>query len=97
MLQRDCQLHYMPDKCVHTVHHKLIAFALPFRRRPRARGRARAAAVDEPEVELLSTTSERCQRRGLVYRILKFKRKLQCPQFLDRYWEQQPSYAKLQT
>lgn len=66
-------------------------------RHPRARGRARAAVVDEPEVELLSNTSERCQRRGLVYRILKFKRKQQCPQFLDRYWEQQPSYAKLQT
>ncbi|XP_034472023.1 uncharacterized protein LOC117779812 [Drosophila innubila] len=63
---------------------------------PRTRGRARAAARDEPEVELLSTASERCQRRGLVYRILKFKRKQQCPQFLDRYWDQQPSYAKLQ-
>ncbi|KAH8262861.1 hypothetical protein KR044_001234 [Drosophila immigrans] len=59
-------------------------------------GRARAASTDEPEAELLSTASERCQRRGLVYRILKFKRKQQCPQFLDRYWEQQPSYAKLQ-
>ncbi|XP_062130719.1 uncharacterized protein LOC133841880 [Drosophila sulfurigaster albostrigata] len=67
-------------------------------RRPRARGRARARAgsTDEPEAELLSTASERCQRRGLVYRILKFKRKQQYPQFLDRYWEQQPSYAKLQ-
>ncbi|XP_064553437.1 uncharacterized protein LOC135438848 [Drosophila montana] len=63
-------------------------------RRPRAR--ARAEATDEPEAELLSAASERCQRRGLVYRILKFKRKQQCPQFLDKYWEQQPSYAKLQ-
>ncbi|KAH8377410.1 hypothetical protein KR093_005380 [Drosophila rubida] len=59
-------------------------------------GRARAASTDEPEAELLSTAGERCQRRGLVYRILKFKRKQQCPQFLDKYWEQQPSYAKLQ-
>ncbi|KAL7739106.1 hypothetical protein ACLKA6_013721 [Drosophila palustris] len=57
---------------------------------------SRARGRDEPEVELLSAASERCQRRGLVYRILKFKRKQQCPQFLDRYWEQQPSYAKLQ-
>ncbi|XP_017860465.1 PREDICTED: uncharacterized protein LOC108612081 isoform X1 [Drosophila arizonae] len=69
-------------------------------RRPRTRARAAAAAAaagtDEPEAELLSAASERCQRRGLVYRILKFKRKQQCPQFLDRYWEQQPSYAKLQ-
>ncbi|EDW02972.1 putative mediator of RNA polymerase II transcription subunit 12 [Drosophila grimshawi] len=65
-------------------------------RRPRARTTQAAGAADEPEVELLPTASERCQRRGLVYRILKYKRKQQCPQFLDRYWEQQPSYAKLQ-
>lgn len=53
--------------------------------------------VDEPEAELLpNVAGERCQRRGFVYRILKFKRKQQCSQFLDRYWEQQPSYAKLQ-
>ncbi|KAH8400537.1 hypothetical protein KR222_003324 [Zaprionus bogoriensis] len=69
--------------------------------RPRATAKAGEGAstgggADEPEAVLLSTASERCQRRSLVYRILKFKRKQQCPQFLDRYWEQQPSYAKLQ-
>ncbi|ALC38997.1 CG13982 [Drosophila busckii] len=66
---------------------------LPWRRR---RTRTRCTA-DEPETELLSNAGERCQHRGLVYRILKFRRKQQCPQFLDKYWEQQPSYAKLQT
>ncbi|XP_022234808.2 LOW QUALITY PROTEIN: uncharacterized protein LOC111082882 [Drosophila obscura] len=75
------------------------------RRRPRARLANDEQAEQEPETELISSGDrtdrdrggQRCQqRRGLVYRILKFKRKQQCPQFLDKYWEQQPSYAKLQ-
>ncbi|XP_023031697.1 uncharacterized protein LOC6642577 [Drosophila willistoni] len=80
------------------------------RRRARSMARARIRArvgtsnttdtEHEPpdDTELISHSSaQSCQRRGLVYRILKFKRKQQCPQFLDKYWEQQPNYAKLQT
>ncbi|XP_030376668.1 putative mediator of RNA polymerase II transcription subunit 26 [Scaptodrosophila lebanonensis] len=62
-----------------------------------------ACATDEQDAELISNASERCRHRGLVYRILKFKRKKRCPQFIDKYWDQQqqqqqqsPSYAKLQ-
>ncbi|XP_017151099.1 uncharacterized protein LOC108161366 [Drosophila miranda] len=66
------------------------------RRRPRARVATDQEAEQEPETELISSGGGSQQRRGLVYRILKFKRKQQCPQFLEKYWEQQPSYAKLQ-
>ncbi|XP_033160640.1 uncharacterized protein LOC117141335 isoform X2 [Drosophila mauritiana] len=58
----------------------------------------RSTGRQDPEAELLSrTTRQRCQRGGFIYRILRLKRRQQCPSFLDKYWEQQPSYAKLPT
>ncbi|KAH8282621.1 hypothetical protein KR054_008703 [Drosophila jambulina] len=54
--------------------------------------------TDRHSQELISTaSSQRCQNHGLFYRILRSRRRRNCPQFLDKYWEQQPSYAKLQS
>ncbi|KAH8334667.1 hypothetical protein KR059_012899 [Drosophila kikkawai] len=54
--------------------------------------------ADRHGQELISTaSSQRCQNHGLFYRILRSRRRRHCPQFLDKYWEQQPSYAKLQS
>ncbi|KAH8238041.1 hypothetical protein KR032_012176 [Drosophila birchii] len=51
--------------------------------------------ADRHSQELIS--SQRCQNPGLFQRILRSRRRRHCSQFLDKYWEQQPSYAKLQS
>ncbi|XP_017033708.1 uncharacterized protein [Drosophila kikkawai] len=67
------------------------------RGRPGALARESVKA-DRHGQELISTaSSQRCQNHGLFYRILRSRRRRHCPQFLDKYWEQQPSYAKLQS
>ncbi|EDV31503.1 uncharacterized protein Dana_GF14520, isoform A [Drosophila ananassae] len=49
------------------------------------------------EAELISNISgRRRERRGFIFRILRFKRSRQCPQFFDEYWQQPSNYAKLQ-
>ncbi|KAH8255812.1 hypothetical protein KR038_011201 [Drosophila bunnanda] len=54
--------------------------------------------ADRHSQELISTaSSQRCQNHGLFYRILRSRRRRHCSQFLDKYWEQHPSYAKLQS
>ncbi|XP_017096954.2 uncharacterized protein [Drosophila bipectinata] len=49
------------------------------------------------EAELISNISgRRRERRSFIFRILRFKRSQQCPQFFDEYWQQPSNYAKLQ-
>ncbi|XP_017048408.1 uncharacterized protein LOC108093016 isoform X2 [Drosophila ficusphila] len=61
--------------------------------RPRTGCRANDSSRSEPKTKL---SKRHCQQNGFIYRILSFNRRRQCRSFLDKVWEQQPSYTKLQ-